>query len=194
VNPVEEDVPVTQTDAELLRAARTDAQPFRGLYDRYANRVHGYFLRRTRDDEAAHDLTAETFAQAWISRSRFRDEANGSAGPWLFAIARHVLAQSVRRRRLERAACERLGVMDRLDREPSTLEPDPAWLDGLDEAFEELPDGQRHALELRVLADLDYDGVAAGLGTSQGTARVRVARALSALRGRITNREMEATR
>jgi RNA polymerase sigma factor (sigma-70 family) len=84
--------------------------------------------------------------------------------------------------------------MDRLDREPSTREPDPVWLEGLDEAFEDLPDGQRQALELRVLADLDYDGVAAGLGTSQGTARVRVARALSALRGRIANREMEATR
>jgi RNA polymerase sigma factor (sigma-70 family) len=185
---------VTQTDADLLRAARTDAQPFRALYDRYAVRVHGYFLCRTRDHEAAHDLTAETFAQAWISRARYRDEANGSAGPWLFAIARHVLARSVRRRRLERAACERLGVMERLDREPSTLEPDPAWLEGLGEAFEDLPDGHRQALELRVLADLDYDRVAAGLGTSQGTARVRGARALSALRGRITNREMEATR
>jgi len=113
-----------KTDAELIRAARTDAGAFRELYDRYAGKVHRYHLRRTRDSHAAHDLTAETFAQAWISRGRYRDEANGSAGPWLFAIARHVLAQSVRRRRLERAACERLGVMDRLDREPSTLEPD----------------------------------------------------------------------
>jgi RNA polymerase sigma-70 factor (ECF subfamily) len=185
---------VTRTDAELLRAARTDAQPYRELYDRYAERMQGYFLRRTGDRDAAHDLTAETFAQAWFSRARYRDEANGSAGPWLFAIARHVLSQSVRRKRLERAACEKLGLMDRLDREPATAEPDPGWLEGLDEAFEELPEGQRQALELRVLADLDYDGVAAGLGTSQGAARVRVNRALAALRGRVTNREMEATR
>jgi RNA polymerase sigma-70 factor (ECF subfamily) len=156
--------------------------------------MHGYFLRRTRDRDAAYDLTAETFAQAWFSRARYRDEANGSAGPWLFAIARHVLAQAVRRKRLERAACERLGLMERLDREPATAEPDAGWLDGLDEAFEELPAGQRRALELRVLADLDYDGVAAGLGTSRGAARVRVNRALAALRGRVTNREREATR
>jgi RNA polymerase sigma factor (sigma-70 family) len=185
---------VTKTDAELLRAARTDSQPYRELYDRYAARMHGYFLRRTSDRDSALDLTAETFAQAWFSRARYRDEADGSAGPWLFAIARHVLSQSVRRRRLERAACEKLGLMDRLDREPATVEPDLAWLEGLDEAFEELPEGQRHALELRVLADLDYDGVAAGLGTSRGAARVRVNRALASLRGRVTNREMEATR
>jgi hypothetical protein len=36
--------------------------------------------------------------------------------------------------------------------------------------------------------------VARGLGTSPGAARVRVNRALAAVRGRVTNREMEATR
>ena len=183
-----------QTDAELLRAARDDAQPFRTLYDRYAERVYRYFVRRTHDRDAALELTAETFAQAWCSRTRFRDRAGGTAGPWLFAIARHVLAQSVRKRRLERAACERLGVMERLDREPATAEPEAAWLDGLDEAFDELPHTQREALELRVVEGLAYDGVARRLGTSEGAARVRVARALAALRSRVTSRSMEVTR
>src|SRR5215216_7920375 len=93
------------TDAELLAAARTDPTAFRTLYDRYAARVLRYHERRTADADAAHDLTAETFAQAWLSRTRFRDEAGGSAAPWLFAIARHVLLASVRRRALERSAC-----------------------------------------------------------------------------------------
>lgn len=185
---------MTQTDAELLHAALNDAQPFRELYDRYAERVHGYFIRRTREREAAYDLTAETFAQAWAARARFRDEAGGSAGPWLFAIAGHVLAQSVRRRRLERAASERLGVLSRLDREPATVAPAESWLEGLDEAFDELPDGLQEALRLRVIDDLEYGEVAAGLGTTEGAARVRVARALARLRARVTNRQMEATR
>ena len=60
-----------RTDAELIRAARdrcrrrsascTTATP---------TQVHGYHLRRTRDPHAAHDLTAETFAQAWLARRR----------------------------------------------------------------------------------------------------------------------------
>ena len=108
-----------RSDAELLVAARSDASAFRELYERYADRVYGYHLRRSQDPHAAHDLTAETFAQAWLSRARFRDEARGSAGPWLFGIARHVLLVSVRRRRLERSACERLGVLDTAGREPS---------------------------------------------------------------------------
>ena len=112
-----------KSDATLLREARSHPGAFRELYERYADGVHGFHLRRTRDTDVAHDLTAETFAQAWLSRARFRDEAAGSAGPWLFAIARHVLLASVRRETLERTACERLGVFERLDRVPAQAEP-----------------------------------------------------------------------
>src|SRR3954452_11999642 len=103
-----------RSDAELLRAARRDPAAFRELYDRYAERIHGFHLRRTSDVDAAHDLTAETLDQAWLARARFRDEAGGSGGPWLFAIARHVLSTSVRRGRLERSACQRLGLLEAL--------------------------------------------------------------------------------
>jgi RNA polymerase sigma-70 factor (ECF subfamily) len=181
-----------KTDAELIRAATTDAGAFRELYDRYAGQIHGYHLRRTRDPHAAHDLTAETFAQAWLARRRFRDRAGGSAGPWLFGIARNLLAQSVRRRRIELKACERIGLLERLDEPRATAEPDELWLDELDEALAELPAGERDAVELRVIEGLPYDAVAAGLATSEGAARVRVARGLGRLRQRLIGDEREA--
>ena len=170
-----------RSDAELLAAARSDAGAFRELYDRYAARVYGYHLRRSHDPHAAHDLTAETFAQAWLSRARFRDEARGSAGPWLFGIARHVLLVSVRQRRLERSACERLGVLDAADR-PEAPAPEDGWLDGLDEALAHLPEAQQQAIRLRVVDDLGYDEAAEQLATSPQAVRARVSRGLSALR------------
>jgi RNA polymerase sigma-70 factor (ECF subfamily) len=172
------------TDAHLLRAARDDAGAFRVLYERYAARIHRFHLSRTRVAEAAH-LTAETFARAWLGRGRFRDEAGGSAAPWLFGIARFVLLESVRKGRLEQGACERLGMLETLER--PEMEPDPHWADELDAALNELPEDQRDALQLRVVDDLDYSAVAEALGTTAGAARVRVHRALSALRGRLTN-------
>jgi RNA polymerase sigma-70 factor (ECF subfamily) len=182
-----------KTDAQLLRAARTDAHAFRELYDRYAKQIYGYHLRRTREPNAAHDLTAETFAQAWLSRRRFEDQAGGSAGPWLYAIAKHLVLASVRRSQLERAASTRLGLLERLDREPSTVEPDETWLEGLDEALAGIPDGQRAAIELRVVHDLSYDQVGEALGTTPRAARVRVHRGLHALRSQLSN-ETEAPR
>ena len=168
-------------DADLLTAARTDASAFRELYERYATRVYGYHLRRSDDRDAAHDLTAETFAQAWLVRARFRDEADGSAGPWLFGIARHVLLISVRKRRVEHGACERLGILAGADR-ASAAEPDETWLDGLDEALASLPEAQQDAIRLRIVEDLSYDDAADRLETSPQAVRARVSRGLSTLR------------
>jgi RNA polymerase sigma-70 factor (ECF subfamily) len=173
-----------KTDAELMLAAADDADAFRDVYRRYAERIHSYLWRRCRDEDAAHELTAETFAQAWLVRRRFRDDAGGSAGPWLFGIARNVLLMSVRRRAVERRGRERLGLLV----EPaSTVAPDDTWCDGLDEALAELPADQRAALELRIVDDLAYVDVAHQLGTSPAAARVRVHRALTTLRHRFTD-------
>ena len=174
-----------KTDAELLAKAQTEAHAFRELYDRYAVAIHRFHLGRSRAREAALDLTAETFAQAWLSRRGFRDRAGGSAGPWLFAIAHHVLVASVRRQRLERSACERLGLLAAADRVEMPVEPNELWLEGLDEAFAGLAPEVQRAIRLRVLDDLPYNDVAELIGTSPGAARVRVHRGLSALRNRL---------
>src|SRR6478736_735966 len=151
-----------RSDAELVRAARSDPAAFRELYGRYAHQIYGFHVRRVRDVDAAHELTAETFAQAG------------------------------RRKRVELAACAKLGMLERLDGPRSTVEPDESWLEGLDEAFAELPAGERRALELRVVDGLSYDHVAAELARTPGAARVRVARGLGRLRTRLTNDEQEA--
>lgn len=175
------------TDAQLMKRSRRDADAFRVVYDRHCAAVHGFMLRRTGNADAALELTAETFAQAWLSRARFRDMAGGSAAPWLFGIARKIVAQSARRRRIERDAITRLGLSRDV---PAFEEPVSAeWLDGLDSdlagALEELSARDREALELRVMQGRPYDEVAAALDSSPGAARVRVSRLLAQLRGRL---------
>jgi RNA polymerase sigma-70 factor (ECF subfamily) len=171
-------------DAELLRDARQSSAAFRILYDRHAGRIHAFHLRRSRDPGAAIELAAETFAQAWLSRDRYTDHGEGTIAPWLFGIARHVLAASVRRQSLDRVARDRL----RLDFEPVAVEVDSSWLDGIDAdlgaALAELPEGQRRAIELRFLADQAYDDVGRELDCSPEAARVRVHRGLTAIRRR----------
>src|SRR5690242_10117274 len=83
-----------RTDAELIRAARTNAEAFAELYARHARPIASWFGART-PTWIATELTAETFAQAALSLKRFRDEADGSAAPWLYGIARNVLRRSL---------------------------------------------------------------------------------------------------
>jgi RNA polymerase sigma factor (sigma-70 family) len=170
-----------RTDAELMRAAEADARAFAELYRRHISTVHGWFRRRL--DWAASDLTAETFAQAWLSRRSFRDEANGSALPWLFGIARNVARDSARRDAVETRARCRLGLPTDLASEDGyaaveeRLSPRAALARGL----EALPGHEREALELRVVEELPYEQVADRLGVRPAAARLRVSRALRRL-------------
>jgi RNA polymerase sigma-70 factor (ECF subfamily) len=180
----------SRTDAKLLAAAAEDPSAFRELYDRHASRVHRYLCRCTGDAEAAYDLTAETFAQAWLHRASFLDEFDGDAGPWLFAIARNSLLMSVRRARIERRATERLALeLPRVQGDAAV--PDERWGERADielaEALARLTEGQRITLALRFGQDLAYDQIATRLDTTPQAARVRVHRALSALRRRLSN-------
>lgn len=175
-----------RTDAELLRAARVDADAYAEIYDRYRERIFGYFLRRTGAEDTALELTAETFSRVWMMRERFEDERDGSIAPWLFGIARNVLLMSVRRGAVEREVATRLGVLGRLDLDGGD-QPVPSWTEGADELLNTLPPSQRDALRLRIVDELEYDQVAAALGTSPATARVRVHRGLATLRSRLAN-------
>src|SRR5438093_649338 len=112
------------SDAALIQASGRDPDAFRVLYDRYSLRLHRFFVRRGVGDDPAVDMTAELFAQAWTSRHRFRDLAGGSAGPWLFIIARRLLIASVARGRIESLMLERLQV----EWSPSAEAADPHWL------------------------------------------------------------------
>lgn len=175
-------------DAELIRAARSDAAAFGVLYERHALRVYRWCFRRL--EWAASDLTAETFAQAWLSRDRFRDEHGGSAVPWLLGIARNVLRETIRLDRVETRARERLGLPLDLAAEEGygAVEERLSPRVALAAAVEELPEHEREALELRVLGELPYDQVAERLAIQPAAARLRVSRALRRL-ALVTTRE-----
>lgn len=80
--------------AEALKTSVRSPAAFGLVYRVHARLVLVHLTRRTFVPEAALDLTAETFAQAFASRRRFRGETDDVAR-WLLGIANHVLARSV---------------------------------------------------------------------------------------------------
>jgi RNA polymerase sigma-70 factor (ECF subfamily) len=167
------------TDAELL--AQADGPAFGELYRRHVRRVHAWFARRI--DWAAADLTAETFARAWVRRRGFRDQHDGWALPWLLGIAHNVLRETARRDRVETQARERLGLpLDLADEDGyAAVEDRLSPRLALAGALGELPDHEREAVELRVIAELPYGEVARQLAIRPAAARLRVSRGLRRL-------------
>jgi RNA polymerase sigma-70 factor (ECF subfamily) len=178
-------------DAELLRRSRRSGAAFRAVYDRHAPRLFAFLSRRTGDQTAAFELTAETFAAAWLSRDKFVDRGDGAA-PWLFGIARNVLAASIRDASIERRARRKVG----LDAASDVADPRPEWLAGFDEdlaaALAGLPGPQRAVIEMRVLDGRPYAEVARSLDISPGAARVRAHGGLATLRAALGGRRTTA--
>jgi RNA polymerase sigma-70 factor (ECF subfamily) len=169
-----------RTDAQLMRRA-SDPAAFGELYRRHSPAVFSWFRRRL--EWAAADLTAETFAQAWLGRRRFRDERDGSALPWLLGIARNVLRETLRQDRVETRARAKLGLPLELAAEDGYADIDDRLSPrrALAEALEGLPAREREALELRIIDELPYGDVAERLAIRPAAARLRVSRALRRL-------------
>jgi len=171
----------TRSDAVLLREASHDPAPFTQLYARHAEAVQAWL--RARIEWAASDLTAETFARAWLNRGRFRDERDGSALPWLLGIAANLLADAARHDRIETRARERLGLPVDLAHEDGYTEVEQRLSPRvvLKQHLESLGPGERDALELRIVKELSYEEVAERLEIRPAAARLRVSRALRRL-------------
>jgi len=171
----------SRTDASLVHDSAADPGAFSELYARHVDAVYRWFRRRI--DWAASDLTAETFARAWLVRGRFRDERSGSALPWLLGIAANVLADTVHRDRVETRARERLGLPLDLARDDcySEVEERLSPRLALERSLGSLPEHEREAVELRVIDELPYAQVAKRLAIRPAAARLRVSRALRRL-------------
>ena len=84
--------------ADLLRRVAEQADPaaFRELYQTYGPRVKAYMMRQGADAATAEDLAQETLLTVWRRASLYAED-KGSAATWIFAIARNLRIDRLRR-------------------------------------------------------------------------------------------------
>lgn len=175
-----------ESAAGALRRSTREPEAFARFYDDHAEALLAYLAKRVFDADAALDLTAETFAQAYLARQRFRGSTDEAAASWLYSIAKRQLARYFRKGRAERKALRRLGIEPpRLDEEQHARIEELAELAALRSVLRvelgRLSRAHREALQLRVVEELPYPEVARRLSISEQTARARVSRGLKAL-------------
>jgi RNA polymerase sigma factor (sigma-70 family) len=181
-----------RTDAELLRRVTRDGEAFTVLYARHAPNILRWLQRASTDRQVALELTAETFAVVLEKPREFVDRGSGDAGGWIFGIARNLLRTYWRAARIERAARQRLGILEETSQfsidDTTVLDRIDAGLHrtALHDALSTLPTAQREAIELRVIDELPYADIAVRLGCADAVARLRVSRGLALLRHRLT--------
>lgn len=144
------------------------------LVDTYALDVRRYLYRRlvgaADPASTADDLTADVLVVAWRRRA---DVPAGAELPWLYAVARRVLANH--RRRPQDVLVADLGDLDAIDEsDPADIVTDDAVLA---DAWRGLPPRDREVLRLVAWEGMSGAQLATALGISEGGAAAAVSRA-----------------
>jgi len=150
---------------------------FDALYRAHSRAVLRYAARRI-DLESARDVVAETFLVAWRRLDDVPADP-GQAEPWLYAVARHVLANAERSsRRAERVAVR---LWQEGPNGPNGEVPDPAAAiserQRIIQALSSLAERDQEALRLVGWEGLDLTGAALAMGCSRSAMAVRLHRA-----------------
>lgn len=163
-----------------------DEPDFSVLYTRHARDVYRFSLYLSGDFALAEDLTAETFARAWVARERIRV---GSVKAYLLMIARN-LYRDVMRRRAESRLPENIEVVDQAPG-PHAVAQARDELHQMLRALGKIPDHEREVLLMATVEGLSHQAIAVALDLSVEAVKVRVHRAR--VRLNTVRAEMEAT-
>lgn len=144
---------------------------FRRIYLENYLQILGYALRRTVSPDNAADVVADTFLIVW----RRLDLAPPAEGirPWLYGIARNVMANG------DRGERRRARLRARLAAEPGADRTHDAGqlFDVVSEAMQQLSRDDRELLRLAAWEDLTAGQLAVALGCSTNAAKIRLHRA-----------------
>jgi len=166
-----------QRDRVPANAVLDSEDALRAAYRTHGAELYRFALRALNDDGLAEEAVQETFLKAWRAADRF-DPHLASLRTWLFAIARNVVTDLVRRRRARPQPVP-------LSEAPTTTEDGTEALlraFQVEEALRRLSPDHRTAIVEAYYKGRPNAEVAEDLGIPAGTLRSRTFYGLRALR------------
>ena len=174
----------------VLEALPTrDPAALAAFFDAYFDRVYGYVRRLVRDEHLAEDLTQDVFLH--VHRAFPTYDPARALRPWVFTIATNKVRDFWRSRRhrdsKSEVSVEREGGVLEISRpgRPEDSLEEEEFDRQLRDAVDELPEGMRVTVALRVFEGLSFEAIGGVLERSEVAVRKRYSRALEVLRARL---------
>lgn len=170
--------------AELIgRIASGDRQAFKTMFEHFAPRIKGFFLRTGCTAEEAEEIAQSTMITVWRKASQFDPGTTGAAA-WIFTIARNLRIDAVRRA----ARTGRLEQEIEREYEPAFAESADIIMSRVENAarvaaaIDRLSADQSLVIRLSFLEERPHSEIAELLGIPLGTVKSRIRLAMNRLR------------
>ena len=170
-----------ELDDRLMTAVQDgDVSRLGMLFERHHRALFNFFLRLTGDRQASEDMVQDVFLRMLKYRATYRPGSQFRT--WMYHLARNVRIDRMRARPPE-------VELDTASHDPPSGEASPGEIVDRDEqsallrrAMARLPEDKRELLVLSRFQGLKYEQVGELLGCEVGAVKVRVHRAVKALR------------
>lgn len=163
----------------LAIAEARDKRSFAELFEYFAPRLKALFMRRGVPGNIAEEIAQDTMLAVWCKAAQY-DPAKGSAGTWIYTIARN-LHVDARRREREPAA-----LSEAVDCEPPKTPTDDLTAAeerfGVRSALGQLPSEQAEVIRLSFFEEKPHPQIATALNIPVGTVKSRSRLAMKRLR------------
>lgn len=174
------------SQSELMEAVKEgDHEALAQLYDLFERPVYSVALRTVTDRQRAEEVVQDTFVKVWRGATRF-DDKKGSVGAWIFTIAKRSAIDVLRRE--EHAPVPTETMPEATTHDQAIDELWMTWEVNL--ALGALPEDQRAAVDLFVIAGYTHAEVADRLGVPLGTVKTRIYSGLKRLRTKLVEIEL----
>jgi RNA polymerase sigma-70 factor (ECF subfamily) len=168
---------------QLVERAKTDADAFGELYDHYFGQIYRFAYSRTRDQDAAEEVTQEVFMKALRAMPRYRASGHPFSS-WLYQISANAIADHFRQRRPQASLDGAVEIVDPTrpvaERVVESAEAARVWA-----AIDGLPEQQRTAMTLKLGEDLKLAQIGEIMGKSEGAVKLLVHRGMIGVRLRL---------
>lgn len=193
MNPTACDTVEDSLDAELAtliqRMSTGDEQALGAFYDATLGKVYGLALRITARTDAAEDVAAEVYHQAWRQAGRY-DAVRGRPLTWLLTMARSRALDSLRRRDEADSHPEPQSLVEPVvstDSDPLDLLLSIERNGALHGALASLDPIQRQLVALAFYRDLTHQEIADHALLPLGTVKTHIRKALLALQSALAD-------